>query len=386
MSTSVNNSSGEIRDEIKDLQTQELTINMGPQHPSTHGVLRVEIVSDGEIIKGAYPEIGYLHRCFEKHSENREYLQVVPFVDRMDYIAAMNMELGYCLALEKLLQVEIPERAQGIRVIVSELNRIASHLLALGTYSLDIGGFTPFLYAFRDREKILRIFEEICGARLLYNYVRPGGVARDISKSVQEKIADFCKYFVPQLDEINDLLSGNLIFVNRTANIGVISADMAVAYGLSGPNLRGSGVNWDLRKVHPYSGYEKYDFEVCLGTAEKGVVGDCWNRYYVRVKEMYQSIRIIEQALKALPEGASMGAVPKSLKPNGEVYMQTECPRGALGYHIVADGTKRPHRVKAKSPCFIAVSTIDEMCAGMMLADVVAYLGSLDIVLGEVDR
>ncbi|MEZ4816142.1 MAG: NADH-quinone oxidoreductase subunit D [Bdellovibrionota bacterium] len=372
--------------ELEDLDTEELTINMGPQHPSTHGVLRVEIVSDGEIIKGAYPEIGYLHRCFEKHCEAREYVQIVPFADRMDYIASMNMELGFCLAVEKLQQVEIPERAQAIRVIVSELNRVASHLLALGTYSLDIGGFTPFLYAFRDREKVLRIFEEICGARLLYNYIRPGGVSRDISKGVQEKIADFCKYFVPQLKEINDLLSGNAIFVNRTAHIGVISADTAVSYGLSGPNLRGSGINWDLRKVHPYSGYEKYDFEVCVGQAEVGEVGDCWNRYYVRVKEMFQSIRIIEQALQALPEGPIMGGIPKSLKPRGEVYMQTECPRGALGYHIIADGTKRPHRVKAKSPCFIAISTLDEMCAGMMLADVVAYLGSLDIVLGEVDR
>ncbi len=372
--------------DLVDLETQELTINMGPQHPSTHGVLRVEIVSDGEIIKGAYPEIGYLHRCFEKHSESREYLQIIPFADRMDYLAAMNMELGFCLAVEKLQQAEIPERAQAIRVIVCELNRIASHLLALGTYSLDIGGFTPFLYAFRDREEILRIFEEICGARLLYNYIRPGGVVRDINKGTQEKIATFCKYFVPQLDEINELLSGNSIFVARTATIGTISADKAVSYGLSGPNLRASGVSWDLRKDHPYSGYEKYDFDVCVGQGELGVVGDCWNRYYVRIKEMYQSVRIIEQALKMLPEGPFMGSIPKSLKPKGEVYMQTECPRGALGYHIVADGTKRPHRVKAKSPCFIVLSTIDEMCAGMMLADVVAYLGSLDIVLGEVDR
>lgn len=376
----------DIAADIRDLETEELIINMGPQHPSTHGVLRVEIVSDGEIIKGAYPDIGYLHRCFEKHSENREYGQVIPFADRMDYIAAMNMELGFCLAVEKLLAVEIPERAQAIRVIMAELNRIGSHLLALGTYSLDIGGFTPFLYAFRDREKILRIFEETCGARLLYNYIRVGGVQRDISKAIEAKIADFCKYFVPQLDEMNDLLSGNMIFVQRTANVGVISPNLAVSYGLSGPNLRGSGVNWDLRKVHPYSGYEKYDFDVCLGLGEHGVVGDCWNRYYVRVKEMYQSIRIIEQALKMMPDGPVMGGVPKSLKPKGEVYYQTECPRGALGYHIVADGTKKPYRVKAKSPCFIAISTMDEMCSGMMLADVVAYLGSLDIVLGEVDR
>lgn len=367
-------------------RTQELTINMGPQHPSTHGVLRVEIVTDGEVIKGAYPDIGYLHRCFEKHAETREYLQVVPFVDRMDYVAAMNMELGFCMAVEKLLEVEIPERAQAIRVIVSELNRIASHLLAIGTYGLDMGGFTPFLYAFRDREHVLRIFEEICGARLLYNYIRPGGVSRDLSRGLEDKIKEFCKYFRPQLEEINELLSFNSIFVRRTVDIGVISPELAISYGLSGANLRGSGFNWDLRKDKPYCGYEKYDFNVCLGTAEKGTVGDCWNRYYVRVKEMFESLKIIEQAVGALPQGESMAKVPKAVKPTGEIYLETECPRGALGYHIVADGTKKPYRVKAKSPCFIGISTMDELCSGMMLADVVAFIGSLDIVLGEVDR
>jgi NADH-quinone oxidoreductase subunit D len=366
--------------------TQDLTINMGPQHPSTHGVLRVEIITDGEIIKAAYPDVGYLHRCFEKHAEAREYLQVVPFTDRMDYIASMNMELGLCLAIEKLADIEVPERAQAIRVIVSELNRIASHLLAFGTYSLDIGGFTPFLYAFRDREKILRIFEELCGARLLYNYIRPGGVSRNLSQGLADKIKEFCKYFKPQLDEMNDLLSGNLIFVQRTANIGVIPLDMAISYGLSGPNLRGSGYNWDLRKDAPYCGYEKYDFNVAIATAERGQIGDCWNRYYVRVKEMYESLKIIEQAVAQLPEGESMGKAPKAVKPTGEIFLSTECPRGALGYHLVADGSKKPYRLKVKSPCFIAISTMDEMCTGMMLADVVAFIGSLDIVLGEVDR
>lgn len=366
--------------------TQDLTINMGPQHPSTHGVLRVEIVTDGEIIKAAYPDVGYLHRCFEKHAEAREYLQVVPFTDRMDYVASMNMELGLCLAIEKLADIEVPERAQAIRVIVSELNRIASHLLAFGTYALDMGGFTPFLYAFRDREKVLRIFEELCGARLLYNYIRPGGVSRNLSQGLADKIKEFCKYFKPQLDEMNDLLSGNLIFVQRTANIGVIPLDLAISYGLSGPNIRGSGLNWDLRKDHPYCGYEKYDFNVAVATAERGQIGDCWNRYYVRVKEMYESLKIIEQAVSQLPEGESMGKAPKAVKPTGEIYLSTECPRGALGYHLVADGSKKPYRLKVKSPCFIAISTMDEMCTGMMLADVVAFIGSLDIVLGEVDR
>lgn len=361
-------------------------INMGPQHPSTHGVLRVEIVSDGEIIKAAYPDIGYLHRCFEKHCENREYLQALPFADRMDYLAAMNMEVGFCLAMEKLLQAEIPERAQGIRVVVSELNRIASHLLAIGTYALDMGGFTPFLYAFRDREHILRIFEEICGARLLYNYVRPGGVSRDLTRGIQDKIKEFCKYFVPQLKEIDDLLTGNIIFIKRTAEVGVMSAAQAVSYGLSGPNLRGSGVAWDLRKDSPYCGYEKYDFQTIVANGEHGVIGDCWNRYAVRVREMFESVKIIEQALEQLPEGPFMGSVAKSIKPEGEIYLETECPRGTLGYHLVADGSKKPYRVKVKSPCFIAVSTMDEICRGMMLADVVAFIGSLDIVLGEVDR
>lgn len=367
-------------------QSQDLTINMGPQHPSTHGVLRLEIVSDGEIIKAIYPDIGYLHRCFEKHSETREYLQVLPFVDRMDYIAAMNMELGFCLAVEKMLQVEIPERAQGIRVIVAELNRIASHLLAIGTYALDLGGFTPFLYAFRDREKILSIFEELCGARLLYNYVRPGGVGRDLSRGLQDKVLDFCKYFGPQLKEMDELLTGNIIFVKRTRDIGIVPLEMAISYSFTGPNLRGSGLKWDLRKERPYSGYEKYDFDVCYANGQGGTIGDSWNRYAVRIREMFESIKIIEQAVKMLPEGETMGAVGKAVKPVGELYMATECPRGELGYHIVADGSKKPYRVKAKSPCFIAISCMDELCSGMMLADVVAFLGSLDIVLGEVDR
>jgi NADH-quinone oxidoreductase subunit D len=304
----------------------------------------------------------------------------------MDYVAAMNMELGYALAVEKLLGFEAPERCQGIRVIVAELQRIASHLLAIGTYGLDMGGFTPFLYAFRDREKILRIFEEVCGARLLYNYIRPGGVSRDLSPGVLDKIKDFTRYFKPQLDEMNDLLTNNSIFVSRTAHIGVVSPEAAISYGFSGPNLRGSGFNYDIRKDRPYCGYEKYDFDVCLGLGEKGEVGDCWNRYYVRIKEMYESLKIISQAVDMLPDGDYQGKIAKSPKPVGEVYMDTECPRGALGYHIVADGSKKPWRVKVKSPCFIATSSLDEMCRGMMLADVVAYLGSIDIVLGEVDR
>lgn len=369
-----------------EFHTQDLVINMGPQHPSTHGVLRVEIVSDGEIIKAAYPDIGYLHRCFEKHAENREYLQIGPFTDRMDYLGAMNMELGYVLAVERLLEVVIPDRAQHIRVIACELNRIASHLLAVGTYAIDIGGFTPFLFAFRDREKILSIFEELCGARLLYNYIRPGGVVNDMSRGLMEKCSEFCKYFKPQLEEFDELLSGNFIFIKRTADVAIIPADLAISYGFSGPNLRGSGVNWDLRKDRPYSGYEKYDFNTAIGIGEKGQPGDCWNRYYVRIKEMFESLKIIEQALKMMVEGDTLAKVAKAVKPVGEVYAATEAPRGEIGYHLIADGTKKPYRLKVKSPSFICVSCMDEVCGGMMLSDVVALIGSLDIVLGEVDR
>ncbi len=359
---------------------------MGPQHPSTHGVLRLEIVTDGEIIKAAYPDLGYLHRCFEKHAENREYLQVVPFTDRLDYVAAMNQELGYCLAVEKLIEVEATPRAQTIRVIVSELQRIASHLLAIGTYSLDIGGFTPMLYAFRDREHILGIFEELSGARLLYNYVRPGGVARDLSRGLEEKIREFCRYFVPQLVEIEELLSGNAIFMDRTCKVGIVSPDMAVAYGFSGVNLRGSGIDWDLRKVRPYSGYEKYEFSSITATLEHGVIGDCWNRYNCRMKEMHESVKIVEQALARLEAGEIMAKVPKAIKATGEVYLETECPRGNLGYYIVADGSKQPYRVKVKSPGFISLACFDELTSGMMLSDIVAFIGSLDFVMGEVDR
>jgi len=370
----------------QEFRTQEILLNMGPQHPSTHGVLRVEVVTDGEIIKAAYPDLGYLHRCFEKHAENREYLQVLPFCDRLDYVAAMNQELGFCLALEKLLEVQIPERAQAVRVVVSELQRIASHLLAVGTYSIDIGGFTPMLYAFRDREHILSIFEELSGARLLYNYIRPGGVLRDLSRGLEDKIKEFCRYFKPQLQEFDELLSGNKIFVERTANVGMISPEMAIAYGLSGVNLRGSGVNWDLRKERPYSGYEKYDFKSVVGANDVGQVGDCWNRYHCRVREMFESIKIIEQALAQIQPGDTMAKVAKAVKPTGEVYMETECPRGNLGYYIVADGSKKPYRVKVKSPGFISISCFDELTSGMMLADIVAFIGSLDFVMGEVDR
>lgn len=369
------------------LKTDELLLNMGPQHPSTHGVLRLLLKTDGEIVHEAIPYIGYLHRCFEKHAENIPFNEVVPYTDRMDYIAAMNNNFGYAVAMEALLGITVPERVEYIRVIMAELNRIASHLLALGTYGLDLGAVTPFLWCFRDREMILDLFEMTCGARLLYNYIWIGGLSHDLPDGFVRKATDFCHYFEPKIDELNELLSFNDIFVQRTANIGVLSKEMAIDYGVTGPNLRGSGVAWDLRKHDPYSIYDRFEFDIPVGRGDKGTVGDCWDRYMVRVWEMEQSRRILLQALKNVPEGDVHETVPKVIKPKaGEVYRRTETPRGDLGYYIVADGGRNPYRVKVRAPAFTALSVMPELCRGVMIADLVSILGSIDIVLGEVDR
>ncbi|HET6273580.1 MAG TPA: NADH-quinone oxidoreductase subunit D [Bacteroidota bacterium] len=370
------------------LKTEEMVLNMGPQHPSTHGVLRLELVVDGEVVVDVIPHIGYLHRCFEKHAEAMaNYQQVIPYCDRMDYVAAMNNDLGYAVACEKLLKIKIPERVEYIRVIMAELQRIASHLIAVGTYGMDIGAFTPFLYCFRDRERILDIFEHTCGARLLYNYIWIGGLSHDVPANFQEKVRDFCKYFRPNIKELNDLLSYNKIFVERTADVGVLPADVAINYGASGPVLRGSGVRWDLRKNDPYSIYDRFEWEIPVGTGKMGTVGDCWDRYMVRVHEMEQSLNIIEQAVDKIPPGDVQSAVPKRIRPDAsEVYVRTETPKGELGYYVVADGTTSPFRVKVRPPCFVNLSALPAMCRGAMIADVVAVLGSIDIVLGEVDR
>jgi NADH-quinone oxidoreductase subunit D len=370
------------------LRSEEMVINMGPQHPSTHGVLRLELVVDGEVVVDVIPHIGYLHRCFEKHCEHMtNYQQVVPYVDRMDYVAAMSNELGYVIAVEKLLKIQVPERVEYIRVIMAELSRIVSHLIAIGTYGMDIGAFTPFLYCMRDREHVLDIFEETCGARLLYNYMWVGGLSHDVQPNFQDKIRAFCRYFRPNIKELNDLLSYNKIFIKRTASVGVLPADVAINYAVSGPTLRGSGVQWDIRKNDPYSVYPKLDFEIPVGTGEKGTAGDCWDRYMVRVKEMEQSVTIIEQAVELLPAGDVQSTIPKRIRPEaGEVYLRTETPKGELGYYVVADGTASPFRVKVKPPCFVNLSALPAMCRGSMIADVVAILGSIDIVLGEVDR
>jgi NADH-quinone oxidoreductase subunit D len=371
-----------------DIRTEEMLLNMGPQHPSTHGVFRAVIRTDGELVLDCEPHIGYLHRCFEKIAESVSFLQVTPYTDRMDYLAAMNNNLGYCLAVERLLGVQIPPRAQSIRVMVAELNRIASHLMAFGTYGMDIGAVTPFLYAFRDREMILKFFETICGQRLNYNYVRIGGVAKDLPEGMVERVAAFLEYFEPKIDEYNALLSYNGIFIERTANVGVISPELAIEYGMSGPVLRGSGVRRDLRRDDPYCGYEQYEFDVPIGTGEMGRVGDCWDRYMVRVREMKESVRILGQVLKRMSDGEVMSKEIKRVirPPKGEVYVRTENPRGELGYFLVSDGSQNAVRLKVRAPSFCNISILREITRGCMLADLVAIIGSIDIVMGEVDR
>ena len=378
-----------INTETEQLKSELLTLNMGPQHPATHGVLRIEIWTDSEIVAHAIPHLGYLHRCMEKHSENLDYRGVIPFVDRLDYLASMNMEWTYVAAVEKLLGTEVPRRAELLRIMTAELQRIASHLMAFGTYALDLGAFSPFLYAFEEREKILRLFEEVSGARLLYNYIWVGGVWNDWTDEQLQRVSAFCDTMEEEAKKYHELVSMNKIFVERTANVGVFSLQDCLDYGGSGPVLRGSGMKWDLRKNKPYSLYNEFEFDVPVGTGEVGVVGDCWNRYIVRMKEVIQSIRIIRQAIDKLEPGSVMGKVPKIIKlPKGEVYVRHECPRGELGMHLVSEGndSKTPYRLKVKSPGFTHVSMLPRVAPGQMIADFVATVGSIDIVLGEVDR
>jgi len=376
-----------IEIEKNPLHSDEMTLNMGPQHPSTHGVLRVVLKTDGEIIKASKPVIGYLHRCFENHAENIQWPMVIPFTDRLDYIASMNNNFGYVIGVEKLMGIEVNERVEYLRIITAELNRIASHLIALGTFGLDMGAFTPFLYVFREREYILDLFEEICGARLLYNYMWIGGLSHDAPDGWTQKVLDFCDYFEPKVNDYNNLLSYNKIFIERCANVGVIPPEVGISYGVSGPSLRGSGVNFDLRKDEPYSLYDRFDFNTVVGKGEKGTVGDTWDRYWVRVDEMLESVKIIRQAVKDLPDGDVKEKVPKMVKvPKGEIYVRTETPRGELGYFIVSESGKIPYRVKVRSPAFCNLSVLQAIVPGVMVADLVAILGSLDIVLGEIDK
>ncbi len=372
---------------MPEFKTEELVLNMGPQHPATHGVLRMEVKLDGEVVVDVTPHIGYLHRCFEKHCEVMTYPQVIPYTDRMDYLAAMYMNFGYVEAVEKLMNLEIPERVKYIRVIIGELQRIASHLVAIATFGMDIGAWTPFLYCFRDRERILDLFEMTCGARLLYNYMWVGGVSHDLHPNFIHKCKSFLVDLKKTIAELNDLLSYNKIFIERTANIGILPKDTAINFGATGPVLRGSGVQWDLRKKDPYSIYDRFDFEIVTGKGEHGTVGDCWDRYMVRVREMEQSIRIIEQAIAQIPDGDVTSAIPKRVKPPvGEIYFRVEGPKGELGYYIISDGSVNPFRVKVRAPSFVHLQLLPILCKGHLVADIIANLGSLDIVLGEIDR
>lgn len=369
-------------DEGKYLDTSELVLNMGPQHPSTHGVLRVVLKLDGERVKDVECVIGYLHRGVEKIAENRTYGMFVPYVDRMDYVAAVSNGLGFCLAVEKLVSAEAPARAQAVRVILTELNRIASHLLWLGTHALDIGAMSPLFYTFRDREEILKIFENYCGARLTTHAFRIGGLLYELYDGFEEQVRAFCEYVKPKFDDYEQLLTHNPIWIDRLRNVGVLNAADCKQYGVTGPVLRASGVKWDLRRAQPYSGYEQYDFEI--PTRENG---DSYDRYLVRMAEMRQSVRIVEQAVSRIPTGAIMARVPKVLKPAvGEAYVSIEAPKGELGYYIVSDGTTQPYRVRVRPPSFLNLQALEKMAKGSLVADVVAIIGTIDIVLGEVDR
>jgi len=382
-----------------DVRTDEMLVNMGPQHPSTHGVLRLVLRTDGEMISEVTPHLGYLHRCAEKIGENVTPIQFIPYTDRMDYLSGMNMNLGYSLAVEKLCGMKIPEKAQVIRVIIAELNRIASHLLGMGAYGLDLGTFSPFFYAFREREMILDLFEEVCGARLTYSYITIGGVHDDFPDGWVERCGQFVEYLKPRIEEYHTLLTRNHIFVERTANLGILPKELALSYGCTGPMLRGSldreagDPVWDLRKIEPYCGYEQYDFEAIVGPfperPPQTVLGDCWHRFYVRMREIPESIKIIEQGIKkyATAQGSHRVELPRHLPP-GEAYVETECPRGQMGFYVVGRPGKDmvPLRVRARSSSFANLSVTNAICRGCLIADVPAIVGSIDIVMGEIDR
>ncbi len=364
------------------LDASELLINMGPQHPATHGVLRVKLKLDGERVLGSECVIGYLHRGVEKIAENRTYAQFAPYTDRMDYVAAVTNGMGYVEAVEKLLGVEIPPRAQYTRMILAELQRLASHLLWLGTHALDLGAMTPVFYTFREREEILKIFEKYCGARLTTHAFRIGGLQYDLYDGFEQDCLKFCDYLPPKIGEYEQLLTKNRIWIDRTRGVGVLSAEDAVAYGVTGPVLRGSGVKWDIRKAQPYEAYDKVEFEVPTGTH-----GDTYDRYIVRIQEMHQSVRIVRQCVERLAPGPIFGKVGKVIKPPvGEVYHSIEAPKGELGYFVVSDGSTNPYRVRVRPPSFVNLEALDIMIRGHLVADVVAVIGTLDIVLGEVDR
>jgi NADH-quinone oxidoreductase subunit D len=393
--------------EAEGARDQHMVLNMGPQHPATHGVLRLVLEIDGEIVVHIYPEIGYLHTGIEKTCEAKFYQQVVPLTDRVDYLGPMANNLCYCLAVEKLLQLEIPEKAQWIRVLLAELTRLNSHLIWLGTHAMDIGALTVFLYTFREREDILRLFEAVAGQRMMTSYFRIGGLAMEPPLDFFDRVQTFINTLPEKIDEYSNLLTGNPIFKNRLQGVGYLSAADAIALGVTGPPMRASGVDFDLRRDMPYSSYEKFQFQVPTST-----VGDVWARYEVRLIEMRESVKIIQQALDGMPDGPVKADAPKIVLPDrekmktqmealihhfkivtegfavpaGEVYQGIESGHGQMGYYVVSDGTAKPYRVHMRYPAFATLQALETMCRGRMLADVVAVVGSIDIVLGEIDR
>ncbi len=398
---------GSLRETTDDKIGEKMILNMGPSHPATHGVLRIVLELDGEIITKATPDLGYLHRGDEKIAENMQYNQFIPYTDRLDYLAPLANNVAYALAVEKLMGWELPPRGKALRVICCEIARISAHLLGLGAFAMDTGAMTVFLYTFTEREKLYNLIEQLTGARFTTSYTRVGGQVRDLPDTFVGQLRAFLKQFIPNLQEIDNLLTRNRIFVDRTREVGVISKEMAIGFGLSGPNLRGSGVDHDLRKKHPYLDYEKYDFEVAIGTT-----GDCYDRYLVRLEEMRQSVHILEQVLDKMPDGPINVVDGKNIlppkqsvlmkmeelihhfivvtegidAPPGEIYFGAENPKGELGFYINSRGGGVPHRLKIRAPSFVNLSILPTILPGHMMSDVVAILGSLDFVMGEADR
>ncbi len=366
---------------------EEMVLNMGPHHPSTHGVIRFVVYTDGEVTRKAVPEIGYLHRSIEKISEQATYSGFLPYTDRVDYLAAMNANIAYAIGVEKLAGIEVPRRAEFLRVISCEINRIISHLISIGSLGMDVGAYTPFIHALREREVFNDFVEELCGQRLTYHYARIGGVIYDMPDTWADRVLAYLDHFELIIDEYNRLLSGNKIFRQRMAGIGVISKEDAIAYNLVGPNLRGSGVKWDLRKDMPYSIYPELDFDIPVGTGEIGELGDCFDRYDVRIKEIGESIKILRQCFAMIPEGEHQAKTPRKLRPpRGEVYVRTESTRGDMGVYVVSDGTDKACRVRFRTGSFTALSLFEKLSRGMMVADLIALIASLDIVAPEIDR
>ena len=367
--------------------TEEMTLNMGPQHPSTHGVLRFVVKADGEVMRRATPDIGYLHRSIEKIAEKVGWHGFMPYTDRVDYVAAMTTNQAWAMCGESLGGIEVPRRGEYCRVIAAELGRICSHLLAFGATGMDIGAVTPFTHALREREMINDLLEELCGARLTFNYMRIGGVAWDLPPGYQKKVLRYIDHFEPVVDEFDDLLSHNKIFIERLAGVGVVSRQMAIDYDLVGPNLRGSGVKFDLRKDRPYSVYDELEFDVPVAPVEHGVVGDCYARYMLRLREMRESCKILRQACENIPEGPVIAKVPRNFKPPaGDAHVRVESARGDQSWYVASDGSEYPYRVHVRTGSWTAMAIIEELSRGLMIADLVALIATFDVVAPEVDR